>query len=163
MQCHWLPMQKMLNMAKPDFAMAMPNILSHEGKWEGVYRHVDSDGALLDQHQMWTWCEFPDDGPYAYIQHNKLRWDDGRSADYEFGGVYRDGRLYWDTDRFHGYGWETEEGVVMLRLERLDVPCSHYVEMINMALDGRTRARTWQWFKDGRPWKRTLCDEWRIK
>jgi hypothetical protein len=150
-------------MAKPGFAAAMPNMIAHDGEWEGIYRHVDHDGTLPDEHKMWTWCEFPDDGPYAYIQHNKLTWDDGRTADYEFGGIYRDGQLHWNTDRFSGYGWETHEGVVMLRLDRLDVPGSHYVEMINMAPDGQTRARTWQWFKDGRPWKRTLCDEWRIK
>jgi hypothetical protein len=156
-------MQRMPLMAKPDFAAAMPNMIAHDGEWEGIYRHVDRDGTLLDEHKMWTWCEFPDDGPYAYIQHNKLIWDDGRTAGYGFGGIYRDGQLHWNTDRFSGYGWETHEGVVMLRLDRLDVPGSYYVEMINMAPDGQTRARTWQWFKDGRPWKRTLCDEWRIK
>lgn len=149
---------------KADFAAAMPNMIAHDGEWEGVYRHVDcATGALLDQHQMWTWCEFPDDGPYAYIQHNRLRWDDGRTADYEFGGIYHDGQLHWDTDRFHGYGWETHEGTLMLRLERRDVPGSYYIEMINLAPDGKTRARTWQWFKEGKPWKRTLCDEWRVK
>ncbi len=150
-------------MADPAFTSAMPNMLRHEGEWEGVYRHIDCDGALLDQHQMWTWCEFPDDGPFAYVQHNRLTWDDGRTATYEFGGIYREGRLYWDTDRFFGYGWEAEEGTLMLKLDRLDVPGAYYIEMINIAPDNQTRARTWQWFKDGRPWKRTLCDEWRVK
>ncbi len=148
---------------KADFAAAMPNMIRHDGEWEGVYRHVDRDGSLIDQHHMWTWCEFPSDGPYAYIQHNKLTWEDGRTATYEFGGVYRDGQLFWDTDRFSGYGWETHEGIVMLKLERIDVPGASYIEMINIAPDNQTRARTWQWFKDGAPWKRTLCDEWRIK
>jgi hypothetical protein len=150
-------------MADPAFTSAMPNMLRHEGEWEGVYRHIDCDGALLDQHQMWTWCEFPDDGPFAYVQHNRLTWDDGRTATYEFGGIYREGRLYWDTDRFSGYGWEAEEGTLMLKLDRLDVPGAYYIEMINIAPDNQTRARTWQWFKGGRPWKRTLCDEWRVK
>lgn len=148
---------------KADFAAAMPNMVRHAGEWQGVYRHIGREGSLIDQHHMWTWCEFPGEGPFAYIQHNKLRWDDGRSAVYEFGGIYRDGRLYWDTDRFSGYGWETEEGVLMLKLDRLDVPGAYYIEMINLAPDGQTRARTWQWFKHGKPWKRTLCDEWRIK
>jgi hypothetical protein len=148
---------------KPDFAAAMPNMIRHQGEWEGNYRHLDRDGALLDEHRMWTWCEFPDEGPFAYVQHNRLSWDDGRTATYEFGGVYRDERLYWDTDRFSGYGWETAEGTLMLKLDRLDVPGAYYIEMINIAPDNQTRARTWQWFKDGRPWKRTLCDEWRVK
>ena len=145
------------------FAEIMPNMLRHAGTWEGIYRHVTRDFILVDEHRMHTLCEFPTDGPYAYIQHNRLSWDDGRTADYEFGGIYRDGQLHWDTDRFHGYGWETHEGTPMLRLERRDVPGSYYIEMINLAPDGKTRARTWQWFKDGKPWKRTLCDEWRVK
>jgi hypothetical protein len=35
--------------------------------------------------------------------------------------------------------------------------------MISISDDGATRARTWQWFKDGSPTRRTLCDEWRVK
>ena len=147
---------------KPEVAAAMPALAAHEGEWEGVYRHLDSDGALIDEHRTWTWCEFPDDGPYAYIQHNRLSWAGGRTAKYEFGGVLRDGHLHWDTDRFFGYGWESE-GVLMLRLERRDTPGAFYIEMITIAADGQSRARTWQWFRDGAPWKRTLCDETRIK
>jgi hypothetical protein len=148
---------------KAEFAAAMPNMIRHQGEWEGVYRHIDCDGILLDEHRMWTWCEFPDNGPFSYIQHNRLSWDDGRRATYEFGGVFRNGRLHWDTDRFSGYGWETEQGTLMLKLDRIDVPGAYYIEMINIAPDNQTRARTWQWFKDGRPWKRTLCDEWRVE
>lgn len=140
----------------------MPAIVAHEGEWEGVYRYLDADGTLLDEHQTWTRCEFPDEGDDHYIQHNRLSWADGRTAEYRFPGTWRDGYLRWDTDRFHGLGWETEGGVLMLRLERRDVPDSYYVEMINLAPDRQTRARTWQWFKGGKPWKRTLCDERRI-
>ncbi len=141
---------------------AMPAMIAHEGEWDGVYRHIAADGAVLDEHRTWTRCAFPDDGDDHYIQHNRLSWSDGRTAEYRFAGTYRDGLLRWDTDRFFGVGWETEGGVLMLRLERRDVPGAYYIEMITLAPDGRTRARTWQWFKDGRPWKRTLCDEWRI-
>jgi hypothetical protein len=72
------------------FAEAMPNIHAHEGEWEGSYRHVALDGTPLDEHRTWTWCEFPADGPYAYVQHNRLSWTDGREAAYDFGGVFRD-------------------------------------------------------------------------
>lgn len=141
----------------------MPNMARHEGKWEGIYRHIDRQGELIDEHHMSTWCEFPDAGEFAYVQHNRLRWNDGREAEYAFGGIFRDGRLYWNTDRFVGHAWETEEGILMLKLDRLDVPDAYYVEMITIASDNQTRARTWQWFKDGMPWKRTLCDEWRVQ
>ena len=143
-------------------AAAMPAMLLHEGWWDGWYRHFDSDGALLDAHRVKTHCEFPDSGPCHYVQHNWLAWEDGRSAVYEFGGRLEGERLVWATDRFSGYGWQTHEDTLMLRLERLDVPGAHYVEMISIAPGAQSRARTWQWFKDGAPWKRTLCDERRI-
>lgn len=68
----------------------------------------------------------------------------------------------WRTDRFSGYGWQTAEDTLMLKLNRADVADAYYVEMINIAPDRQSRARTWQWFQAGRPWKRTCCDEWRI-
>lgn len=148
---------------KADFAAAMPAMAAHEGEWEGIYRHIAADGTVIDQHHTWTWCEFPDEGPFAYVQHNRLSWKDGRTATYEFGGVFEDGQLRWNTDRFSGHGWETGEGVIMLKLDRNDVPGSYYIEMITIAPDGQSRARTWQWFKDGKPWKRTLCDEIRVR
>jgi len=144
------------------FAQAMPNMLRHEGTWEGVYRHVDRDGTLVDQHEMTTVCEFPSGGEFAYVQHNHLRWNDGREARRSFGGVFRDGLLWWDNERFAGYGWETREGVLMLKLDRKDEPGVHFIEMITLSGDGQTRARTWQWFRDGVPFRRTLCDEWRV-
>jgi hypothetical protein len=143
-------------------AAAMPAMLLHEGWWDGWYRHVDSDGALIDAHQVKTHCEFPDSGPWHYVQHNWLSWEDGRSAVYEFGGRLDGDRLVWATDRFSGYGWQTHEDTLMLRLDRRDVPGACYIEMISIAPDGQSRARTWQWFRDGAPWKRTLCDERRI-
>ncbi len=143
-------------------AESMPAMLRHRGRWEGVYRHISSEGELIDQHRMTTRCEFPETGEFAYVQHNHLRWDDGREARLHFGGVFRDGMLWWDTERFAGYGWETREGVVMLKLDRKDEPGVSFIEMISMSEDGRSRARTWQWFRDGTPFKRTLCDEWRL-
>ncbi|MFN4020762.1 MAG: hypothetical protein ACK4IC_09630 [Erythrobacter sp.] len=143
-------------------AAVMPAMLRHEGWWDGWYRHYDSDGTLLDAHRVRTHCEFPDAGAWHYVQHSHLAWEDGREADYRFGGRLAGDRLVWDTDRFTGYGWQTLEDTLMLRLERKDVPGAHYIEMITISPSGESRARTWQWFRDGRPWKRTLCDEDRI-
>jgi hypothetical protein len=140
-------------------AAAMPAMLLHEGLWQGWYRHFSADGQLLDAHRVRTWCEFPDDGPFHYVQHNWLEWDDGRTAAYEFGGTLVEDRLHWETDRFAGHGWQTAEDVLMLRLDRRDVADAYYIEMIALAADRRTRARTWQWFQGGIPWKWTLCNE----
>jgi len=144
------------------FAQAMPNMVRHAGTWDGVYRHVARDFTLIDSHQMRTTCEFPADGPYAYIQHNWLRWADGRTEERHFPGIFRDGLLHWDTDRFSGIGWETHGGVIMLRLDRKDIPDAHFTEMIELSTDGQSRARTWQWFEGNMPVRRTLCDEWRV-
>jgi hypothetical protein len=143
-------------------AAAMPALLLHEGWWDGWYRHVGSDGVLLDAHRVRTHCEFPDAGAWHYVQHSFLAWEDGREASYIFGGRLEGERLVWETDRFAGYGWQTQDDTLMLRLDRRDVPGAHYVEMINIAPGGQSRARTWQWFLDDKPWKRTLCDEERI-
>lgn len=147
---------------RAQLAAAMPAMLRHEGWWDGWYRHYDLEGALLDAHRVRTHCEFPDAGEWHYVQHNWLTWEDGRSAHYEFGGRLEGDRLVWRTDRFSGYGWQTAEDTLMLKLDRVDVPDAYYLEMINIAPDGQSRARTWQWFRHGRPWKRTCCDEERI-
>jgi hypothetical protein len=106
---------------RAELAAAMPAMLLHEGHWLGWYRHFSADGSLMDAHRVRTWCEMPDDGPFHYVQHNWLEWDDGRSATYEFGGTLVGDRLHWETDRFAGYGWQTAEDVLMLRLDRRDV------------------------------------------
>jgi hypothetical protein len=148
---------------RSQLATVMPAMLLHEGWWDGWYRHYDLAGGLLDAHRVRTHCEFPDDGPWHYVQHNWLSWEDGRTAHYEFGGRLEGDRLVWQTERFSGYGWQTAEDTLLLRLDRADVPDSYYVEMINIAPDRQARARIWQWFQHGRPWKRTCCDEWRIE
>ncbi len=140
----------------------MPAMLRHEGVWEGSYRHIGINGALIDQYDVWTHCELPDTGPHAYVQHNRMRWADGRAAEFHFGGALVGDRLVWDTDRFRGHGWQTGDDLIMLRLDRRDVPDSYYVELIDIARDGLSRMRTWHWYLNGQPWKRTLCDERRV-
>ncbi len=143
-------------------ARAMPSLFAHEGSWEGSYRHVSRDFELLDQHRMVTRCEFPDDGPFAYVQHNRILRPGEPDTERSFGGSLQGGRIWWDTDRFSGWGWEAGGGVFMLQLQRKDEPGVRFTEMIEISADGRTRSRTWQWFADGTPMRRTLCDEWKV-
>lgn len=140
----------------------MPTILRHEGVWEGVYAHVDAKGALLDRHRVRVTCEFPDAGAYAYIQHNHFTWDDGRDYRATLPGVLRGGKLYWDLPTFSGACWETDDGILLLNLDRKDDPGANFYEMIVLGAGGLHRARTWHWFKDGRLFKRTLCDEVKV-
>lgn len=147
---------------RAELVAAMPAMLLHEGHWDGWYRHYDAAGELLDAHRTETHCEFPDSGPWHYIQHNLLTWQDGRTAHYHFGGRLEGERLVWDTDRFAGHGWQTLENVLMLRLDRKDEPGAYYIEMIALSADRGTRSRTWEWFRNGRPWKWTLCNEHKV-
>lgn len=145
-----------------NFRQDMPAMLSHEGVWEGIYTHIDRDAAILDKHKVHITCEFPVSGKYAYIQRNHFTWEDGREFKMDLPGVYRDGRLWWDLDTFSGSAWQTKDNLILLNLDRKDDPGASFFEMIAMGDTGRHRSRTWHWFKRGRLFKRTLCDEWKV-
>lgn len=147
---------------RAELERAMPAMLLHEGWWDGWYRHIGGGGETLDEHRVKTWCEFPDAGEWHYVQHNWLTWPDGREAAYEFGGKLEGDRLVWETGRFAGYGWQSHEDTLLLRLDRRDAEDAYYIEMIAIAGDRQTRSRTWEWFQGGKPWKWTLCNEHRI-
>lgn len=138
---------------------AMPGLARHGGTWKGIYRHVDAQGALIDMHHATVRCEFPDTGIFAYLQHNHFEWEDGRETRAVLPGVLRDDRLWWDVDTFEGYSWETRDGILLLNLNRKDEPGANFFEMITIGSTGEHRSRTWQWFRDGKLYKRTLCDE----
>ncbi|MEM7504032.1 MAG: hypothetical protein AAF417_18460 [Pseudomonadota bacterium] len=148
-------------MNRDEVSASMPALLRHEGVWRGRYRTVNLDGAVVDEHDSEVECIFPTDGPYHYVQRNRFEWSDGRVHKVEFGGVLRGARVYWDTEAFRGYGWATVDDVVLLTLERKDVANASFTEIIVLGADGANRARTWHWFKDGRLYQRTLCDEYR--
>jgi len=148
-----------------DFHATMPTMRDHEGIWEGTYRHVDLNGEIEDRHATRVICEFPDDGPFAYIQRNLFTWKDGKTYEAVLEGTFRDGRLWWDTPTFKGYAWEYE-GVIFLELERKDEPGATMRECILMgARPGdkeAVRTRTWHWFKKDGLFRRTLVEERRV-
>ena len=123
---------------------------------------VDADGTLIDQHASRVECVFPADGEFAYLQRNRFEWPDGRVQTAEFGGALRDGRVFWDTERFYGYGWATDGDVLLLRLTRRDEPETTFTEIIALEDGQNRRFRTWHWFQNGVPVRRTLCDEQRM-
>lgn len=140
-------------------AAVFPSILRHEGRWIGTYTHLDTTAAVIDRHASEVVCEFPDAGPFAYIQYNRFLWPGGRETFARLEGELRGDRLWWDAATFCGWAWETREGLILLDLERKDDPGARFHEIIVTAPDGMTRARTWHWFRDGGLFKRTLCDE----
>jgi len=145
-----------------DFHRDMPAMLKHEGMWEGIYTHINLEAEIIEKHKVRVRCEFPTSGEYAYIQHNHFSWDDGRELEVTLPAIYKEGRLWWDTDTFHGSAWQTKDDLILLNLERKDEPGANFFELIAMGDTGRHRSRTWHWFKDGQLYKRTLCDEQKI-
>ncbi len=150
-------------MEKPILAGIMPGMLAHEGLWRGIYRHVDVAGQEIDTHQAQVECIFPSQGPYAYIQKNLFTWPDGRETQATLNGVLQGNKLWFDHETFSGISWETNKGLLLLDLDRKDDPGANFYEIICMGQSGVDRARTWHWFKDGKLFKRTLCDEQRVR
>ena len=141
---------------------AMPALLRHEGVWEGEYRHVGRDDALLDRHRARIEVSFPDGGGCDYLQRNRFEWDDGRVVEVEHPGVYRDGRLWWDTGHIKGHAWQVDARSVVLTWRRADTPDADLYELIALAGDGLTRTRTWHWFNATGCFRRTLIDEVKV-
>ncbi|MCG8421630.1 MAG: DUF3598 domain-containing protein [Proteobacteria bacterium] len=141
----------------------MPLLARHAGEWKGTYLHVDADATIIDQHRSHLICTFPEDGPHQYFQTNIYEWRDGRREKFDFPAIYRDRRIWWDTERIVGSAWEIDENTIVLTWTRKDLPGASLYEMIQLCPEGHHRARTWHWFKDGELYQRTLIKEERFK
>ncbi|OYU16433.1 MAG: hypothetical protein CFE37_00040 [Alphaproteobacteria bacterium PA4] len=136
----------------------------HVGLWRGRYRHFDTDGVLVDDHASEIINAFPESGPYAYVQTSRFLWDDGRAEEHVFPGVLRENRLHWSTERLNGTAFTTADAphALFLRFARVDLPGIAILEMIELDEAQGIRMRSWQWRRDGVPFRRTLVDERRI-
>jgi hypothetical protein len=135
----------------------------HEGKWHGTYRHLNTDGAVVDLHEAIVICEVPSEGPYAYIQSSQFIWV-GHEQQFTFNGALSKNRLIFESERISGFAWVSHHDpeAMFLRFTRKDLPDIVITEMINKYGTSNARMRTWQWFKNGLPFRRTLVDEKRI-
>ncbi len=151
--------------SQPGIREAMPLLARNEGVWEGWYRYYDAQtGELVDQHRSRLICRLiNDDGVDRYYQTNHYFWDDGREDIREFPATYRDGRIWWDNDLIKGWcaAMQPDEynRSSCLNWTRKDEPGIYLYEMIQNNDDDTHRARTWQWFRDGKCYQRTLIDE----
>lgn len=147
-----------------DIREAMPLLARNEGVWEGWYRTYDINGKQTDEHRSRLLCRFVDqDGSTVYHQTNYYFWDDGRSETREFPSRYENGRIWWDNDLISGWAAAMQPDdfnrSTCLNWTRTGEPDMYLYEMIQLSDDGISRARTWQWFKKGRCFQRTLIDE----
>lgn len=145
-----------------DIRKDMPLLARHEGVWEGVYIHVDKDNKEIDRHRSRLQCRFPEEGSHAYYQINTYVWDDGRTEEIHFPASYRDGKIWWDTDRIVGNCWEADDQTILLKWVRKDLANAYLYEMIQLSADGNERARTWHWFENDELFKRTCIKEKRV-
>ncbi len=151
-----------------EFRRRMPLLMESEGVWEGLYRYYDAaTGKLTDQHRSRLLCRImPQDAPFPYYQTNQYFWEDGRTDFREFPAWYEDGRIWWDNALIAGWAapMRPDDGnrSTCLSWVRKGEPDMYLYEMIQHAEDGIHRARTWQWFRKGVCFQRTLIDEKRI-
>lgn len=140
----------------------MPLLARHEGEWHGTYTFVDDAGKILDKHSSIVVCSFPEEGEWPYFQTNRYRWSDGRDQLIEFPASYKDGKIYFDTERINGYAWEVDERTIVLTWRYVANPQEYLYEMIQLDDSGTHRTRTWHWFRDGICYQRTLIDEKKV-
>jgi hypothetical protein len=153
---------------KPSAAIraGMPLLARNEGVWEGWYRYYDAaTGKLNDEHRSRLICRMPDDGPHAgtYHQTNHYFWADGRTDVRDFPARYENGRIWFDNELISGWAApmlpDDFGRSTCLNWTRKGEPDLFLYEMIQLSDNGVNRARTWQWFKNGICFQRTLIDE----
>jgi hypothetical protein len=151
---------------KKTISDAMPLLASNEGVWEGWYRYYESaTGKLVDEHRSRLICRLPTEGQHAGIYHqtNYYYWEDGRKDVRDFPAWYDKGRIWWDNDLIKGWAAamqpDDQNLSTCLNWVRKDEPDMYLYEMIQNSPNGIDRARTWQWFKNGKCFQRTLIDE----
>jgi len=137
----------------------MPVLVRHEGDWVGTYTVIDLEGNILDKHQSHLTCQFPEDSPYTYYQTNRYNWPDGKREEHQFPGMYRDKKLWFDTERIDGCAWEADDSTIILRFNYKTMPEMSLDEMILISPCNNYRARTWHWFKNHQIYQRTLIQE----
>lgn len=140
----------------------MPLLARHEGEWHGTYTVLDKEGNVIDRHRSVLHCTFPDNAALPYFQTNDYTWDDGRTEHHEFPAAYRDGKIFFDTERIDGYCWEVDDHCMVLTWRYKAIPGVGLYELIHLDDTGTIRSRTWQWLKDGECFQRTIIDEKKI-
>lgn len=141
---------------------SMPLLARHIGEWEGTYTYVDREGNVVDEHTAVLTHSFPDPSGDEYFQVNHYFWADGKEERIEFPGIYKDGKLHFNTERIDGYAWEADESTIILTWKYVADPTVGLYEMINLDETGNHRTRTWHWLKDGVCFQRTLINETRM-
>ena len=141
----------------------MPLLARHEGRWAGVYVHVDAEGREIDRHESLLECSFPEHGDPPYHQRNTYTWPGGRQEVFDFPASHVTGAIVFDTPRISGRAWEVDENTIVLTWTRKDIEGASLYEMIQLSPCGEHRTRTWHWLHAGDVFRRTLIKETRVR
>ena len=149
-----------------DLKRHMPNLARHEGVWDGSYRYYDAEGNQTDEHRSRLVCRITGDDDVPYHQTNHYSWADGKTEVRDFRTRYEFGRIIFDNELIYGWCSEIPEDdwhrTLMLYWQRQNERGVELYEMIQLSDCGNYRSRTWQWFRDGRLFQRTLIDEQKV-
>lgn len=131
------------------------------GTWEGKSVHMSPEGEVLDTYS--TKIEIGVKGR-LYSQRNSYTWPDGRKTAKEYPGEFDpDGKLFiWVGSKEVGYVKGTTNYLsdqVMAFTEDFRERKILVSEFITMCPDKKSRMRTNQILKDGKPWKVSCITE----
>ncbi len=141
----------------PNMKELMPTLARGGGRWSGTYTHTDPDGHVLDHHDVHTFSSFPTDGSSDYRLETHNVWPGGKESRATHVADYKNGQLEW-RDTLVGWIRQVDDAIYL----KFSFPGDASIvvhEMIQVAKDGQSRARTWHWFKDDRLFKITLTKE----
>jgi hypothetical protein len=139
----------------------LPLLARHEGVWVGTYTFVTPSLEVLDRYDFRIRASFPEDGQgrRTYRQESDYRWSDGRTQSLAFEGALQDDAIVFDNGRIAGRMWALDERTLYLTFRYASEPEVEVCEMLQLSADGRSRARTWHWFRNERLFQLTLVDE----
>lgn len=140
----------------------MPNFVAHAGQWQGKHLHFSTTGCLLETHTVFLEHAFPASGGFAHVQTSRFSCEDGQEHELVQKSILRDDRLCWNNGTFKGCIWEADHGIILLNMHQIEYPNICLNEMICLEPDAKRRSRTRQWFREGKLFKRTICDEIRL-
>ena len=126
-----------------------PAIASQFGVWEGESIHFNLQGEITERHT--TRLEIGARGS-KYSLRNIYTWPDGRKVVKDFPGHFDEstGKLSFEVSGITEKCIVIDENTMLFKGE---TAVSMGCEVITMSSDRKTRCRTVQVFKDGKPWK----------
>ena len=127
-----------------------PAFASNFGVWEGEAKHFSLQGEITTSYS--TRLEIGARGN-KYSQRNIYTWADGRKVVKDLPGHFDEStrKLSYVSEKFTGDCIVVNEDTYLIKGES-DITVGSMCEIVRMSSDRKTRCRTVQLFKDGKPW-----------